>query len=101
MIYCSVKKNPYEIKVEGHADFARLGKDIVCASVSTAIILSANLIKRFDQEKNVEIKISEGYFHLKVKTLSKEIEAVCENLVWTMKELEKTYPNNIKYQEER
>ena len=56
MIYCSVQKNPSEIKVEGHADFARLGKDIVCASVSTAIILSANLIKRFDQEKTLKLK---------------------------------------------
>jgi|SRR5690554_3393274 len=101
MIYYMVKENPYEIKVKGHANFAKLGKDIVCASVSTATILSANLIKRLNQDNNVIVEIKDGYFHLKVKKQTSEIKAICENLVWTMSELQETYPNYIKYQEER
>lgn len=101
MIYYSFKTNPYIIKVEGHADFAELGKDIVCASVSTATILSANLIKKLNQEDHVEIELSDGIFHLRVKTQTKEIKAVCENLIWTLQELEESYPNYIKHQKER
>lgn len=101
MIFYSVNENFDEITVKGHANFRELGKDIVCASVSTALVLSANLIKRLKQENNVIIKMSEGYFHLNVKTQTKEIIAVYENLVWTLKELEKTYPNYIKKQKER
>lgn len=101
MIYYSFRKKPYEIKVDGHANFAEFGKDIVCASVSTAIIFSANLIKKLAQENNVEIELSDGKFHLKVKTQTKEIKAVCENLIWTLQELEESYPNYIKYQKER
>lgn len=101
MIYYSIKENIGEIIVQGHANFAKLGKDIVCASVSTALILSANLIKRLNQENNVVIEISDGFFHLKVKTQTKEIISVYENLVWTLEELEKTYPNYIKKQKEQ
>lgn len=101
MIYYSTKENPLEIKVEGHANFAELGKDIVCASVSTATILSANLIKRLNQDNNVTIKIKDGFFHLKVKTQTNEVLAVYENLVWTLKELKEEFPNYIKNKEER
>lgn len=101
MIYYTFKKNPYLIKVEGHAEFAKFGKDIVCASVSTATILSANLIKKLGQKDYVEIEISDGNFHLKVKTQTEEIKAVCENLIWTLQQLEESYPNYIKYQKER
>jgi len=31
-------------KVSGHADYDDLGKDIVCASVSSAVMMTANLI---------------------------------------------------------
>lgn len=101
MIYYSIKEKPYEIKVKGHADFADFGKDIVCASVSTAIILSANIIKRLNEEENVDIKIKDGYFHLKVKTQTKKVNAVCENLIWTLNELENSYPSYIKNQKEQ
>lgn len=101
MIYYSVKQNPYEIKVEGHALYAKKGEDIVCASVSTATLLSVNLIRRLNEQDNIEVTIKDGYFHLTVKTQTNYIKAVCENLIWTLQELEETYPNYIKYQKER
>lgn len=83
------------LTVTGHALYAKHGHDIVCASVSTAIILSSNLINRFNQEKNVEVAIEEGYFSLKVIQETKEVKHIVDNLLWTLEELRLQYPKNI------
>ncbi|NLN50470.1 MAG: ribosomal-processing cysteine protease Prp [Acholeplasmataceae bacterium] len=101
MIIYQVKEDLSEVEVKGHAEFAELGEDIVCASVSTAVILSANLIERLKEKENVELKEADGYFHLKVLKQTNNIKVIIQNLVWTLKELEKQYPHFIKYQKER
>ena len=83
------------LTVTGHALYAKHGEDIVCASVSTAIILSSNLIKRFKQDENVEVDIKEGYFNLTVIKATKEINLILDNLRWTLEELRLQYPKNI------
>lgn len=94
MIKYSYKKN--ELEVSGHALYAKHGNDIVCASVSTMIILSSNLIKRFNQDENVSISIKEGYFNLKVINETKEIKTILENLLYSLEELTLEYPKHIK-----
>lgn len=94
MIKYSHKNN--ELEVSGHALYAKHGTDIVCASVSTAIILSSNLIKRFNQQDNVSISIKEGYFNLKVINETKEINIILENLLNSLDELSLEYPKHIK-----
>ena len=57
------KQVTFEIK--GHAEYARSGRDIVCASVSTAVILTENLIDNLHLSYNItELKSDEGYFKL-------------------------------------
>lgn len=85
-----------EIKVTGHAGYAKRGSDIVCASVSTAIILSSNLLTRFDEQDTVEVVIKEGYFTLKVLEETKKNKAIIDNLIWTLDELLEQYPKYIK-----
>ena len=48
MTVASVWKNETvkRIMVEGHSGYADLGYDIVCSSVSTAMIYSANLVSK-------------------------------------------------------
>ncbi len=100
MIRALIKTNPTLIKVEGHAGYDHSGKDIVCASVSTAIILSANLIKRLGEMDKVLLNVDDGYFLLEVKQNSSTIKAVLDNLVWTLEELEIQYPKYIKIKKE-
>ncbi len=101
MIKYLFNKKTYEIEVSGHANFDEHGKDIVCASVSTAVILSANLIERLNEQQHISVKVEDGYFHITVKTLTDHIKAILDNLIWTLQELEKQYPKYIKYQKER
>ncbi len=95
MIYYQIVKD-YEITIHGHANYDEEGKDIVCASVSTAIILTSNLIKRFDDLDLVEIHLDEGDFSIKPLKLNKRLSILLDNLIWTLKELEIQYPDYIK-----
>ncbi len=95
MIYYKIV-NGYEVTVHGHANYEEEGKDIVCASVSTAIILTSNLIERFNDLSLVEIKLDEGDFYLKPKKLNDRLKVLIDNLIWTLSELEKQYPDYIK-----
>lgn len=100
MILYTFNEKTYEIKVSGHANYDVKGKDIVCASVSTAVIISANLITKFNEKENVKLNIEDGYFHLKVINLTANIKTILDNLIWTLQELEKQYTKYIKYQKE-
>lgn len=93
-------KSIEELKVSGHANYKKYGEDIVCASVSTALILSANLIERMGLIKDIELDVSDGYFYLKVHHSSEIVEQVLINLIETLKELEQQYPKYIKNQKE-
>ena len=95
MIKIDLRKNTlnYEIIVKGHALFDDYGKDIVCASVSTALIMSANLIEKFGI--NADIKKQKRYFKLNVIN-SDVTKKIIENLEYTLKDLELQFPKNIK-----
>lgn len=42
-----------EFKISGHAGYAESGKDVVCASVSSAVQLTVNMLDCFDCEPQV------------------------------------------------
>ncbi len=51
-VNCYFKNNHlYRFRVEGHADFASHGSDIVCAGVSTLVINTINSIEKFLDEE--------------------------------------------------
>ena len=46
--YIERKTNEALIEVKGHAGYATHGADIVCAAISTACFMTANLIDKLD-----------------------------------------------------
>ena len=48
MIKVNIKEK--QIIIKGHANYDELGKDIVCASVSSMVITTVNAILRIDNE---------------------------------------------------
>ena len=58
MIKVEIENNKIEIK--GHANYDTIGKDIVCASVSSIAISSINLALRFDKD-SLKVVEKEGY----------------------------------------
>ena len=69
MIKTVLKQNNDQIvaiHVSGHAMHAKHGTDIVCASVSTAIIVTINALEHLHLHSNIEFELRDGYFDLKV-----------------------------------
>lgn len=84
-----------EIKITGHAGYDEYGKDIVCASVSSIVITSVNLILKMD-ENAIYVKQREGIIELKVLKEEQTINMVLENMYSMLKELTKDYKKNVK-----
>ncbi|CCP88471.1 Putative ribosome-associated protein, partial sequence, partial [Candidatus Phytoplasma solani] len=55
-------------EVSGHALYAPKGFDIVCASVSTAIIVTLNALEMLGFQKNITYILKDNFFHLEVQT---------------------------------
>lgn len=102
MIKVRVKKDNdiiTNIKCSGHAAFDEYGKDIVCASFSTMVIVSINLILEFD-EKAISYTDTNN---LEIVNIKKDniTNTVLNNLVNMMYELKESYDKNIDIKEEK
>lgn len=85
------------IEVQGHSGYAKSGEDIVCASISTACIMTANLIDKLDLRYNIlDLVCEEGYFRLKVNTQNGTTLGIFENLVETLDSISGEYPKYLK-----
>lgn len=84
-----------EVKVTGHAGYDEHGKDIVCASVSSIVITSINLILKMD-DKAIYVKQEEGLIKLNVLKEEQTINMVLENMISMLKELANDYEKNVK-----
>ncbi len=84
-----------EVKVTGHAGYEEYGKDIVCASVSSIVITSVNLILRINK-KSVDVIEKEGLIQLKVLKEDKTVNEILQNMLDMLKELSNEYEKNVK-----
>lgn len=83
--------------VEGHAEYAQYGEDIVCSSVSILTIGTINSIIRMCK-KEIKIEQDDGYIQVLLpKRIMKKDEAriLLTSMLYNLKDLEQNYPNNI------
>lgn len=91
------KEQEATIEIKGHANYDVYGTDIVCASISTACIYTANLIERLKLGYNtMDLVCDEGYFRLQIKTSDVILKALFDNLESMLTEISKKYPKNLK-----
>ncbi len=86
------------IKVSGHAMYDIKGKDIVCAAVSSMLIVTVNAILEFDKN-SIDYKQS-NEFNLTNLKKDDVTNKLLNNLVNHLKELELKYKENIQIKEE-
>lgn len=83
------------IRVSGHAGYADIGKDIVCAAVSMLVINTINSLEKFSKscidvvEKNDTIELS-------IKEFDSESRVLMKSLVLGLESIEKEYDGYIK-----
>ena len=83
------------IKINGHAEYADHGKDIVCASVSSVVYTTVNGILNVD--KNA-IKFTDKNDEMNISIISKDkvIKILINSMIDILEDLERQYPENIK-----
>ena len=91
MIKVSIKQK--QIIIKGHANYDELGKDIVCASVSSMVITTVNAILRID---NDAIKYSDNNgVTIDIIKDDEITNKLINNLIDLLEELKKQYPKYI------
>lgn len=92
----------YLLEVQGHAEYAEPGKDIVCAGVSS---LTIALVKTLRSQEDIyytrnNVKISEGYVKIKVVVPKEEditkLDMVFNTILEGYKHIETEYPDNVR-----
>ena len=87
-----------KITISGHANYNEFGKDIVCASVSSTVITTINILLSLDKD-SISYDNTKGLIIDILKdddTTKKIINVLVSNLL----ELERAYPKNIQIKEE-
>lgn len=81
------------IRIDGHAKYDEVGKDIVCASVSSIVYTTINGIFNIDQDA-ISFK-DEKRMEIKIKHHSEVIDILIQNMLDLLDDLAKQYPKNI------
>lgn len=82
------------ITMKGHADYAKRGQDIVCASASAVLLFASEMLKEHSPSADVEIKSGDAKIIIYVAT--EETDFIIENFERFMKQLGRQYPKHIK-----
>ena len=89
----NVKIKPNEIIIDGHANSAPKGEDLVCCAVSTLYYaLIANLL---DITDNVDYDGEDGHARVKCKEFSRDAHRCFKFFRIGIKHLADKYPKNI------
>lgn len=92
------------IKIDGHSYHDRVGKDIVCAAISTAAQLTIRILKNINQSSisfviTEESKQDDPTIIIDVKDTDEITQIILMTLVTTLKELQEQYPISVKIYE--
>ena len=87
-----------ELVIKGHAGYDVIGKDIVCAAVSSMAITTVNNIIAL--EDSVYYEEESGLLKIRVNEITDVNSKLLNNLVRMLKELEGQYPKNIEIRNE-
>ncbi len=101
MIKVLVKKEENiikKIKMNGHANYADYGKDIVCAAASSIAITTINAILEIDKDL-IDYSVGKE-LTIVVKKDNEILNKLLNNMVNMLKDLEKDYQKNIIIKEE-
>lgn len=81
------------LKVVGHANSAEIGKDLVCAGVSSIVVGGINNL----DYSNYNIKVMEGNTEItRINSITDHDEIVIETMIKQLETIAESYPKNIK-----
>ncbi|MEG0229969.1 MAG: ribosomal-processing cysteine protease Prp [Oscillospiraceae bacterium] len=88
------KNNFLGFTVSGHSEYDDFGLDIVCAGVSSSVMLTINTVDEFFKCKNIT-KIAENLIHFKITENNPQSSLMIKSLFYHLKQLQEDYNDNI------
>lgn len=82
-------------KLIGHANYAPIGQDIVCAGVSTLVQTLIQAIEEMTEDK-IEYSMQSGLVEIKHGILSERAQVLFESFFVGMKLIAGTYPTCVR-----
>lgn len=97
MINITYDKRAHRLEMNGHADYAPIGSDIVCAAVSTLCYTFAQEIENLGiDERNIDIGSGYSVIECKPNKQNKAVyDVVAETILTGLKMIAKEYPDNV------
>lgn len=102
MINVEVLKDKELIKtitVNGHADYAENGQDIVCAGVSAVVIGGINAIDELDEDVVFDVSMNEditGHITYRSIESTKKEQIILNTIIISLKTIESSYQKFVK-----
>lgn len=87
-----------DVIMDGHADFAEHGQDIVCAGASAVVFGSLNAIIGLTAERpDIDYSDDGGYFHVRsVDTSNEQAQLILQSMLVSLQTIEEEYNEYIK-----
>lgn len=91
------EKTPCGFTVSGHSGSGISGTDIVCAALSSAVIMTLNTLTEV-MELHAEIEVRDGFSSLSIQDADalEEAAPLLHGFLLHVEELAKEYPKNIR-----
>lgn len=90
-----ITRTPNSITVCGHANFARHGKDIVCAAVSVLLQTLINSITQLTDDE-MSFELSKGDSYMTIKNPSEKAQLLIGSFFIGVNGIAAAYPDHVK-----
>jgi len=97
--YLYQNTNIAAVKITGHANFAEVGNDIVCAGISAIVIGTLNALHELENKQVQVIDNTIGLINLKVTTVTNNSQIILKTMLWQLKTIKNQYPKYINIKE--
>lgn len=81
-----------EIVATGHANYAEIGKDIVCSAVSAIL---TGLINELGRYCEIDHSVNSGNFKVRIREPDEKTQIITEFVENTLQDIADTYPDNV------
>lgn len=97
MVKVSIKRNQHavtQLEMNGHANHARHGQDLVCAGASSIAVGMMNALDQMTPD-TCNFQMKEGHVSILVTKVTEQNQILLEGMIYQLKTLQETYNNNI------
>lgn len=94
--FCATDSGSFkDFRVSGHSGYSDAGSDIVCASVSSAVMLTINTASEFFGVK-LKVTVDDGDIICGIREITEESDKLVKSLMLHLEEVSKEFPENIR-----